>query len=269
MDKQFKEKLITWITESGHPIELKAGKYFHNKDWNLSYNRYFLDKDEQKGREIDICAFKRLTEYLKNDLSIGIHIIAEVKYGKKDRPWVFFMTPFKSYEGNQGYGRLHVKQNISADVLSYQEIEKKSEFSSVKQLGRSYLEAFSKRDNISARIFEALTKAVKAAEYVLEVNQEAHKTITPQDSTEKHIEFVEPAVIFDGELFEAFLNDKEEIELVPNNHILVGFDYKSKAYQRHDYTVHVLTMSALPGYIANKESWLKGMADSIISKAKK
>ena len=58
MKKEDIEKLKTQILKTGFPTELEVSKIFLQQDWSVDFNSFYIDKDENKGREIDlICSF--------------------------------------------------------------------------------------------------------------------------------------------------------------------------------------------------------------------
>ncbi len=265
MDKNSEEKLIKSINKTGFPLELKVGNCFDKKDWNVSYNKYYLDDDERKGREIDIAAYKN--KFCKNKpFHIGVYIIAEVKNSSKDRPWIIFSVDFRYYDFVRGYARMYYTTHCNLQsFLTTEEIEIESGFSGYDKLGKSYCEAVEDKEKEKpAKIFSALTATIKASEYIFARNKKIAESITPKE--EKAINFFEPIIIFNGELYEAFLNNEEKISLKEVSRALVSFDYKSPAYQRFHYGVQIITFRELPNYLSEKEKWLESLSKIVEDK---
>ena len=260
MEKKIHEEII----KTGYPIELKVGNMLTKRKWNVSYNKYYLDQDEQKGREIDIVGFRN--NRCKNKTEIGFFSVAEIKKSLKYK-WVIFSGRIMFNDFLAGTARMHFGINCKmSDFLTIEEIEKDSGLSNYKRAGRSYWEAFKEGEKGSKDIFNALTKTIKASEYLLGINKKSGKNLRKDD--EKLIYLFEPIIIFDGDLYEAFLDEKDDIKLEKVNRILVSFDYKSPAYNRYSYGVQIITLPELQNYILEKEKWLDSLGEIINSKSK-
>ena len=85
--------------------------------------------------------------------------------------------------------------------------------------------------------------------------------------TLKSLYFFEPLVILDGQLYEAYLNLKNELNVKKITHIPICFGYVSVAYRHADefsnYYVELVTLDYLANLIHNKDIWLDGIASTI------
>jgi len=247
MSEELIQKLRKDIESRGYPFELIVGNIFSTSGWNPSCNRYYLDKDEGQGREIDISSYKVIhTE----KVSIGLHLISEVKYCA--HPWVIFSTPKRFVEGG-GWLKLHYLSGFKDVFLSAMDLDSENEYSSlrnVERIGRSYYEGFKKSSEKSV-IFGALASVVKASEHCLEVNERA----VPDE--ERFLGFVEPLIVVNQPFYEAYLNEQNELQIEENKHTLVSFGYISNQYQRHSYLVELVTIDELPNLLSQKTNWLE------------
>jgi len=58
--EDLKTKLLRQLEETGYPVELKVGNILLEHGWTqVEHNRYYIDEDEKKGREIDIYSYTR------------------------------------------------------------------------------------------------------------------------------------------------------------------------------------------------------------------
>jgi hypothetical protein len=48
----------TSVLKTGFPLELRVASFLRSVDYHVATNVYFVDKDEEKGREVDIRALK-------------------------------------------------------------------------------------------------------------------------------------------------------------------------------------------------------------------
>lgn len=271
------DKLLKNLKETGFPIELRVGDIFLSRGiTNLECNRYYIDEDELKGREIDICAYTNVHSE-KPNLSVGLGLICEVKQSHK-HPWIILTTKKGLIEG-EGWLRLHYTTGgVDSSLLSYEQIERKCTTRQFARIGRTYHEGF-KSDTAKSFIFEALTTACKAAEHWLKRQAEAAKTLQDKeisrvkesrlDAELRRITFVDPLIILDGPLYEAYLNDDGQIILDEIQNIPVSFGYISSKYNRYGYLVEVVTIQELPILLSRKLEWISDIHNSISVKLNK
>ena len=260
IDKEkLKEELLKSIKITGFPLELAVGKIFLDRAWNTSHSEYYIDKEDGRAKEIDICAYNHIFDR-ENNISVGLHLICEIK-NTEGRPWVVFSTNKQKFEGG-GWRRLHYQRGIDSKILSGTSIDNNSTFMEFKRLGRTYHEGF-KSENDDSRIFKALISSIKAAEDCLEDNKEAMDKLclSPKD---KEIIFLDPIIVISGFLFEAFLNEQETIELNEIKHIIVYSDYNSPKYHEHQCIIDIVTIDELPNLLTKKERWINGIYKEIL-----
>jgi hypothetical protein len=258
-------KLLRNLEETGYPVELRVGNIFASCGFNnLEHNRYYIDEDEQKGREIDICAY---TNVSSPGLSVGLGLICEVTKSPK-YPWVIFSTERQVLEG-EGWLRLHFSEGqLGSTLLPFDEIESKATTKQFARIGRSYHECF-KSPNAKSSIFEALITASKAAEYWLKREIEFSKEETGRNIKHRSITFVDPLIVLDGALYEAYLDEDSQIKVDEVTHIPVSFGYISAKYSRYGYLIDVVTIEELPILLTKKREWITYMHNSIARKLRK
>lgn len=261
-----KTRLLRQLEETGYPVELKVGNILSSHGWNVEHNRYYIDEDEQKGREIDIWAHTNAYS-TEHKVAVWLGLICEVKQSRR-HPWVVLSTRRIPIE-TAGWGRMHYTEGkVDSTLLSFEQIESKSTTSQFTRIGRSYYEGFKSADAKSV-IFEALTTVVKASEHWLKINREASNNETSYNLGFRDITFVDPLIILDGLLYEAYLDDDNCLGLNEIRHIPVSFGYLSKAYGGSNYLVEIVTISELPSLLSKKRKWIEDMKGSIISKLTK
>jgi hypothetical protein len=266
-----KAKLLKNLEGTGFPVELKVDGILWESGWRVDkHNGYYFDEDEQKGREIDIQAY-HTTYSNKYKVGVGLGLMCEVKKSLKN-PWVILSTE-KSGEEAEGYGRLHYTfGRIDSDLLSFDEIEKRSTTNQFIRIGRSYHEGF-KSPNAKSEIFEALTKVVKASEYWIKIQEEAIKEDEAVASSTNvdliSIDFVDPLIILDGLLYEAYIDEEGHFRLNEIKHMPVSFGYISARYNRFNYIVEIVTIDELPNLLLKKLQWIKNISNTMIRKIRK
>jgi len=267
MEEKFKNKLSKYIKEkTGYLEELKVGNIFSKAGWDVRHSNYYLDRDEQKGREIDIYARKNnvFEDSLEKNISISINLICEVKKSIK-KPWVIFSTKKSIYESFFGYSLYYEKNMKNAIAHKIRmKVDRNSSISSFTRIGETYCEAYTnntlKSSSDYSQIFKALTSSAKASEYFLSMRKDDYSA---DAFLPKVIEFFEPIVIFDGLLCEAYLNKQNELELNEINHIPVLFNRISPKYNRNNYIIDVITIKELPNLLTSKEKWINTIMEKI------
>lgn len=237
-----KEKILEEIQKSGFPSELKIANIFSKDGWEIESNNYYIDRDEQKGREIDlICKFQKTTETTEEEyLELIFSMIVEIKSSKN--PWIFFSSPTTRFEKSVHPPFISNFINFSEDL---EQTLRGKIYNLSNKLGRSF---YSIGQN---QIFPALCSVAKATEHAFESNF-LHKGETNGIPTGYKLMYAyEPVIIFDGELFEAFLNSKEEIEVQESNYIQVSFNYLSPNYKnrKFGYIIHLVKCGYLKDFL--------------------
>lgn len=54
--KDLKTELLEDILKTGYPFEMEVTSRMQKEDWKVINGAYYIDKDEQKGQEIDVIA---------------------------------------------------------------------------------------------------------------------------------------------------------------------------------------------------------------------
>lgn len=95
-DDALKKSLRSDIAKTGYVSEMIAAGIFGKAGWQVYDHLYFLDKEENKGREIDLSAIYTHTEInLKRSLTVKVGLSVEVKKAAS-KPWVVFTSPLNS-----------------------------------------------------------------------------------------------------------------------------------------------------------------------------
>lgn len=251
MTEDLRDKLLADIAKTGYPVELQVGDMISKYATNVYYNTYYLDRDEQKGKEVDVSAYFHSHS---EKVVVGLDLICEVKKSSK-RPWVIFSTK-RGFIENEGYLRLHYSTEVDANILPFEEMQRNCSSSGFLRIGRSYHEGF-KSEGEKSQIFKALVTVIKASEDCLERSRVSGDDFTVPGH--KKIVFIEPIIIVDGLLYEAYLDERSETELNEIGHIPVSFGYISSEYDRRHYLVDVVTMKEFPNLLAMKKNWIDGI----------
>ena len=249
------KKLLDDVEKTGFPLELRVASALVDHGYLVEHNVYYVDQDEQKGREIEISALKNSQNVERSAVPgwVRHRLLVECKKSST-RPWVIFTSPATRYDSEL----THLKQsglNPSA-LLTETDLElviSRHPFWQMPRRGRSYYEAFRNKndDAASDTIFRALTTTVKATIATM-------ATVGPGGGTVRgDVSFYYPLVVLDGELYEGYLGSQQQIELVAQPCIPISFRYESAKYPKGRFTVPVVQ----EGYLGRFLGYLDGVLE--------
>lgn len=238
-NNNLQKKILNEIEKTGFPLELRVSKYLSENNYLVANNIYYIDLDEGKGREIDIRALKNctiedegITYYCRNWYFI------ECKKSK-NKPWIIFTSPQTPYDVD--LFRLGCKGTMNEPTEAWHipkimaTLHKDHPFINAKNCGRSYIEAFKNFESGKA-ILSSIVSSVKATTMA---------KIRDVQVKSSDIAHYYPVVVFEGDLFEAYL-DNNEMCVKESELIYVSFFYQSLNYEESKYIVPVVRERSLP-----------------------
>jgi hypothetical protein len=195
------KKILDEIGKTGFPLELRVSAWLQNRGYFIANSVYYVDHDEDKGREVDLRALKNYEFKVEREQYYVRHYLLIECKKSSNKPWVIFTSPITGYDK-----KLHQIdcRGFADDAIWYFEdgvesLQITHPFTAGKRRGRSYFEPF-KNSETSEAIFKALTTSVKA-------------TIATRDSYysggHPNICFYYPLVVFEGDLYEAYLEGND------------------------------------------------------------
>ncbi len=259
MKKEDIEKLKTQILKTGFPTELEVSKIFLQQNWQVDFNSYYIDKDEEKGREIDlICSF--FVQDYKDDnkksvFELSYYLITEIKK-EETKPWVIFMSESSDFERLLGLPKVWANNNLERSVLVKAFTKYNQKLHS--KIGRSAIEGFS---NGKDKIFSSCCNTTKALEHSLESSY-----INKDKSTDGLFACYDSLIVLDGELLSASLNEND-LELKEEDYIQIKFNYLSPNYQKqrlNGNVIHLVKKDFLPSFIKIRRQQFESIAEEII-----
>lgn len=273
MSPDFEKRVMEDLEKTGFPSEFKVRNIvlsFSGK-WTCTGTLGFFDLDEQKLRQVDVCAFMPCgdrvskTQYTKTIWQL----IMEVKKSEKGKPWVIFK------EDNFLLKLGHMRNHLAACCNLPVEWDKQFSFlihensfcRDLNWLGYGIHESFKQPSEIS-RPYNAMISVVKAAEHF---HREAtgrmkkQKPVTDDISKKPtQVTLTFPIVVLDGELLTAELDKTgklvvSEVDIAP---MCIG--YKSSKYTRESYRVDVVRIDALNRYLSFAEKQHSAVRKAIL-----
>lgn len=248
------KKVLADIEKTGFPSELHVAQRLSERKWYVSNNVYYFDKDESKGREIDVSSYNSVQETnLKPEITVWTNLLIEVKKSKS-KPWVIFTSP-RGYTEVGGYALLNQMHHVDHRLLSLDQIEGHRPGAKTKRIGRVSCLAFAKGG--TSQITDAVLSSTKAS---IHANEEADGIYR---ETSYDVVFHTPVVVLDGELFECYLDSKGRLEIHESTHIAFRQNYLSEHYKEDRYHVDIVTMSAFGNYLRAHEKWARSVFDAL------
>ena len=161
MSKGIEERIIEEISKTGFPLELRVSELLNKSDYYVANNLYYVDLDENKGREIDLRALKNL---IFDRYFVRHCLLIECKKSE-DKPWVIFSSPITSYDSEYfavPYAGMDIDRYPPSEFYPFDALESIHPFCKYPRRGRSFFEPF-KNKEASETIFKAIMTSVKAS----------------------------------------------------------------------------------------------------------
>lgn len=249
------EKIIELAETGGFGTELKVAWILRAADWSVNQNVYYIDKDEKKGRELDISAWRGF-QHIESQPAVtcGIQLCVEVKRTRE--PFIFFTDPPGRFETGGGYGLCRWTHNMDRFVMSYGDIEAVRPLRKPTRLGRTYSAL---KEGKAQQIQSGVLSAVKAAIHFKETCEERYS------DGSRDIVFFMPIMVVDGELHECFLDEHGELTTQQVEEIVYRQNYLSEHYGSVSHHVYVMTLAAFEKRIAEFGVWGQHMADVMLA----
>jgi len=158
---ELRQRLIEDLHKTGFPLELRTAQTLLTRGYHVDHNVYYIDKDEQKGREIEISALRNANSCPRDKPPRWLRhrLLIECKKAQSDKPWVIMSSPVTGFEQ---YSKTILQKGLQADEIQdpnrLASIAPSHPFWLLPRRGRSYHEAFKGPDKTGAPdvIFKAI-----------------------------------------------------------------------------------------------------------------
>lgn len=270
------------ILKSGFPLEFHISSILNASGWQVYPNSFFLDKDEMKGRELDIKAQSNESEIETSLGYVNIQIILLIECKKiPGNAWIFFKAPSDAFApqlsysmfdflihrtddfsyARSSYGNIRVDHEIPThfDKLfdEFMTSKRRFGFTNYKEIIVDEKESNKRTDNLWSGII-TLIKAISQAEqdffavYKFEekegyLRQSIQKGGLLQDT----IKFIFPIIVFEGRLHEAIY--EEDLQLKNQDYIPLNINYKSGNYEG-EYCIEIVHKNFFKEYLKTIEN---------------
>lgn len=264
MSEDKKKKILDDIKRTGFVAELNVASVFLKNSWLVNHNSSYLDKDQEKSREIDLVAQKFDFEP-RYGFRQDFYTAIEVKSSKK--PWIIFTGTRSEKLTSEWASLFSIKNLLLIKHLGSHEIQTNFMRAGQERIGTAFHEAF-KSPNQPSQIFDAVISVCKAVTFMKDNFEQIKGVVenTPYNPKEYHFlgVFV-PLIIVDGELYEAFLDNAGEVVLEERKYIPLRFSYSSPKYNLQSslfdsssnltYFPDIVTYNGLNEYLQMLDAW--------------
>jgi hypothetical protein len=261
------EKIRSKVLKSGFPTEIEVAKCFLENAWDVNYNSYYIDRDEKKGREIDLIADYTFHTGFKynNYLEMAFNFIVEVKKDET-KPWIFFITERTSSEKRFNIPTTYVEHNVKNAPSAFKKHYGKVHSMIARNAIEGVIDKNAKSGQGIDKIFAALCNVTKALSHAMESSY-----VVSDESTDMVFEYFEPLIVFSGELLVASLDDNGSLELKETDYVQMKFNYLSPGYQKKysENIIHIVKKSYLDEFIKMRYEQFGLIYDYVLEEAKK
>ena len=252
------EKIKKALAKTGHIFEHHIGTQFEQEGWMIIPNKFYLDRDDNKGKEIDLVAY-RISEVREQTAYITV-VVIEAKQSQKNK-WVFFTkgdymgdinmhtAPLYYHNEIEEVGRYLSPNALLAGMGEREQLDlfnfprKAYTFAEVADDRKGHQGSSFFRAIATNTIYNAIFGVIKA--HMSELDFYRNRRIARD---EKRFYLVFPLVVFNGDLLEAQIGPGGAIDLQETTAIQYVNRYRSPAYDNF-YSANIIRQDALPEYI--------------------
>lgn len=273
--ESYAEKVRSSLEKTGFPLEIMTAGYFEISGWSLIDHAYYIDKDENKGREIDLIAFKNHTTEMGNkSLNVSVALTIEVKKNST-RPWIVMTSKRRPSERTDSFFDTMLVR-MHHEEIWFQELYANHHLASEQRLGRIAFQTFGKDESTTESKKEktetstpssALLSCFKALSEIEAINKMEHtQTLRQSDGKKTYIVSVSHGlVVIGGDLFEGRVDASGSCSVVKRDYIPCVVSYASEKYGYKTRIIDVITFNYLNEYLLRYHNW--GMERSQFSLA--
>lgn len=255
--EKLSDKITSWLNEHGYPLEMLVAQAFIGTGIHTDQSVYFNDPETGEPREIDIVAGWEEGEFV-DYLMFSIEYFVECKTSK--HPWVLFVKPGRSYSSIFGQSWVcskvgeSVKEHLTWGPSMLNTLDRWDG-----NLAYGVTDAFRSADSRDAP-YKALMSAAKAA------HARSRWTDTrrwePFDKRVLFASMSQPVIVLGGNLFEATLDESGKVTVGQVTEGVALFRYPFAGRANECTAVRILTLDALPRFVANAKQAIETITES-------
>lgn len=225
-EENLQTKIHSWLESQGYTTEMRTAQVLQTFNFGVLQAHYYDDPETGISREIDV-----IGKIMDHGGFLEVYSVIECK--KSQKPWVLFTSDsavnnrIHSFAVMGETARKAISHNIT-EMVSNNWLRKEG------RIAYGITEAFTNKEDIS---FKAGISATKAA-----IALSKSKYFGGEDL----LTYYFPTVVFDGQLFECYLNDDGTSVVNEISSAFLNFQIKFGDYQGS--SVHVVRLEAFEDY---------------------
>lgn len=254
------------IMKTGYPLELEIYSLLKsNPKWYPNAKAYFLDEEERKGRSIDIYAFESPTldaEYniIKppiDPLNFDLRLAIECK--KSNRNWIFFPIE-EDFASIDGQGISFMEDQNGSSLIFYFSISGFEHYNPFKnKIASNYTILKEGKDEI----LEASMQLIK---YITYSKYKRMEILSGIDNSLYQITFWFPIIVFDGELWNVFLEEGKVKEVIESKHTILRNTYRPiHSINEANFVIDVVHRSYFEEFLGIINKDIDGLINSLLA----
>lgn len=198
-----KDHVKKYLANNGYPLEMLVAKEFRRAGFQVYQSTIYVDKATGKDRELDVTAYyvRRL-----GDVTISFQVNIECKFAKNI--WILFSGEHEGFENlqidNFYYGNFAATQMLNRLSIA-DGFAEKTWFKINTKFGYGLTETSSSAESQEGRTtYKAIATLLNSLHHAKERDSNSHG---------KFFNVVIPVIVFQGKMFECFLNNNNEEEV--------------------------------------------------------
>lgn len=274
-----------WGEEQGYSLEMRVAKKFQENGFQVSQFEHFVDQESHSVRPVDVVV--SLAKDVGNS-RIVIKLYIECKYSAKDKPWVIVVTSDK-FDKYSFFSRI-LKGQHPSNWSNIETLQGKATARIVQALDSSLtLDIFSIRnpgyvvaESLTSQkdhAYEAIIQISKSVEaHDIETEETYSQTLQAFDDLGKDPDYIKhppvfglflsiafPIVVINGQLFESYLGNNNEVEVSEIQSGMVFVPYRRRETNPHSQVLLSPVTVVTEKYLDNYVSLIKQGIESMLS----
>jgi hypothetical protein len=253
------QDLVRQIEFSGKPLEILVASYLDKYGWQEVTNTdTFVDRDEGKLRDIDICASLAHPPTRIGNLGLETFLLFECK-NDPGYAWVFFTRPFE-FDTEDIAGQytdeiqMATRNTENTEIMEMILRKANLHYSNFQTVAVTYDRILAhppkdydprrkdhlKRKEKNNHLLEAQNQLKKCIDWSIDQDVRKRSHLLPYT-----IEMYFPCILFQGFMYEAKIDNNGKVSLEPQNHILLETLFRSP-YSVYEKNVLIDVVSGKP-----------------------
>ncbi|MEI3802727.1 MULTISPECIES: hypothetical protein [unclassified Chitinophaga] len=221
--------VLDYLNKNGFPVEMKIAKELKKVGLGVTQSYFYQDPLTGQSREIDILGLYQKTI---KDAMFNIIFIIECKYAKT--PWILFTSNIGLGDSRKCYLTNKLGSHFLSEIANHEKLD--DLFEVTKKYGFGLTVSIGETD-------DQKNNAYKSIQTLLNFLKSENKNDTL--SYQKSYNLFVPIIVIKGKLFEAFLDDDDNLEC---NEISEGQIFYKDTISNFIPKIHIITDSQITSF---------------------